>query len=306
MMKKFLVKKTNSYFKENNCKINESENPFAYHKGEVLLEEESFNSGEIEFNSVNYLQDKILKVINDLLVVNYQILKKYFVISGFNIDGKKILEQLRKLTINHYLIRMTFQNSDGTKSNIHIYTIGKRGQGYLKFNKIQPRFLEYIKSRSVCDIKKILVINQTVLNISEKNKGSVHFFIEVYHADNGILDVLGVVNDDINNKTYLIYPVRNIEDNMSKLQGKLKCMEKLIYNEYLNMYYDITVLIVAENKEWMEYYKDKLGKEYHYLKLAITYDSLINSKQDNVEKIHHIKHTSLIRKILNIIYNIEW
>lgn len=156
-------------------------------------------------------------------------------------------------------------------------------------------------------MKKILAANQAMLAIAGNDKDiyietAKMYIVNEKHPRNRLF-TLGFVNA-AGNDSYFIQPVRNEKDNVTDLLDKLYRMEKVIKKvgfSDLKIEKNLTVIVVAENKVWMEYLKNLLEKKhYTHFRLAITYDRLIVSDLPLDKKIDSIRTTSFVQKVLSI------
>ena len=135
--------------------MNDNPSPFGWREGDWLQEEDLSDGGFGHYIALNALQKSIIIAINQLLVVNKQILKKYLTRQGIIVSDHCLAQKLKKLTRNHYLRRYVFHNADGSVGLMRIYTIGRKGKGYLVCNQYKMRLEGYITSRNITQIKKI-------------------------------------------------------------------------------------------------------------------------------------------------------
>lgn len=283
--------------------------PFEWREGEWIEEEDLSNGGFGHYIELNSFQKSIVLAINQLLVVNKQILKKYLERSGIMVNDHCLSKELKKLAQNHYLRRYAFHNADGSVALMRIYMVGRKGKGYLVFNKYKMRLEGYIANRNATQIKKILSANQAALGIAGEDNNMVFQTAKSFWYDkrgngntNKIFRALAYVTDD--KKSYIIQPVRNDMGNISELLDKLSRMEAVLKKlgpNTMHIASDITVVIVAENQSSMEYIKNVLrSKRYSCFRLAVTYDRLIGSEKKLQDKIYYINADPFWKKLFRV------
>ena len=285
----------------------EMESPFAVYQGEELVDENLEEYGR--YIELDEFQTEIIKAVNTMLFSNGQLIKKFLIRLGLDFDAEKLAKELKNLSRNKYLCKKSFVYTDGTKSASKVYTLGRKGKGFLKHNGMSIKLEGYINTRTPSQVKKILVANQTMLEIVGNDEDmffrtSRMFAVDKKDSGSKLFRALGFINNWNAGKSYLIQPVRNEQNNVGELLDKLHRMEKVIKKvgtSGLKIADDLTVVVVAENKIWMEYFENIIKKQhYSYFKISMTYDRLIVSDKPLTEKMHYVKTASLIQKLLNI------
>ena len=282
--------------------------PFAIHEGEIMVDEKAEEYGH--YIELDPFQTEIVKSVNALLFATRQLIKKYLIRQGVKVKDKLLDKQLKRLSYNNYLRKMACVSPDGSKSVSKTYTLDRKGKGFLRHMGVKVRLEGYVNDRirTPGQVKKILAANQAMLAIAGNDKDiyietAKMYIVNEKHPRNRLFRALGFVNA-AGNDSYFIQPVRNEKDNVTDLLDKLYRMEKVIKKvgfSDLKIEKNLTVIVVAENKVWMEYLKNLLEKKhYTHFRLAITYDRLIVSDLPLVKKIDSIRTTSFVQKVLSI------
>lgn len=282
--------------------------PFAIHEGEIMVDEKAEEYGH--YIELDPFQTEIVKSVNALLFATRQLIKKYLIRQGVKVKDKLLDKQLKRLSYNNYLRKMACVSPDGSKSVSKTYTLDRKGKGFLRHMGVKVRLEGYVNDRirTPGQVKKILAANQAMLAIAGSNKDiyietAKMYIVNEKHPRNRLFRAIGFVNA-AGNDSYFIQPVRNEKDNVTDLLDKLYRMEKVIKKvgfSDLKIEKNLTVIVVAENKVWMEYLKDLLEKKhYTHFKLAITYDRLIVSDLPLDKKIDSIRTTFFVQKVLSI------
>ena len=259
--------------------------PFAIHEGEIMVDEKAEEYGH--YIELDPFQTEIVKSVNALLFATRQLIKKYLIRQGAKVKDKLLDKQLKRLSYNNYLRKMACVSPDGSKSVSKTYTLDRKGKGFLRHMGVKVRLEGYVNDRirTPGQVKKILAANQAMLAIAGNDKDiyietAKMYIVNEKHPRNRLFRALGFVNA-AGNDSYFIQPVRNEKDNVTDLLDKLYRMEKVIKKvgfSDLKIEKNLTVIVVAENKVWMEYLKNLLEKKhYTHFRLAITYDRLIVS-----------------------------
>lgn len=257
--------------------------PFAIHEGEIMVDEKAEEYGH--YIELDPFQTEIVKSVNALLFATRQLIKKYLIRQGAKVKDKLLDKQLKRLSYNNYLRKMACVSPDGSKSVSKTYTLDRKGKGFLRHMGVKVRLEGYVNDRirTPGQVKKILAANQAMLAIAGNDKDiyietAKMYIVNEKHPRNRLFRALGFVNA-AGNDSYFIQPVRNEKDNVTDLLDKLYRMEKVIKKvgfSDLKIEKNLTVIVVAENKVWMEYLKNLLEKKhYTHFRLAITYDRLI-------------------------------
>lgn len=273
----------------------EMQSPFAIHENEILVDEESEQFGK--YINLNQFQMEIVKAANVMLFVTRQLLKKYLIRQGVEFNEKSLTKQLKRLSLNNYLSKKTFISTDGGESVTKIYTLGRKGKGFLRNMGIRVKLEGYINDRTPGQVKKILAANQAMLEIAGNDKRIYIETARIFLLNEGqpkitgmLFRALGYMNNKEEGKSYFIQPVRNEKDDVKELLDKLYRMEQVIKKTELSelkIKRSVTVIIVAENKKWMEYIENLLENEqknYRHFQLAMTYDRLIVSENLPLDK----------------------
>ena len=282
--------------------------PFAIHEGEIMVDEKAEEYGQ--YIELDPFQTEIVKSVNALLFATRQLIKKYLIRQGAKVKDKLLDKQLKRLSYNNYLRKMACVSPDGSKSVSKTYTLDRKGKGFLRHMGVKVRLEGYVNDRirTPGQVKKILAANQAMLAIAGNDKDiyietAKMYIVNEKHPRNRLFRALGFVNA-AGNDSYFIQPVRNEKDNVTDLLDKLYRMEKVIKKvgfSDLKIEKNLTVIVVAENKVWMEYLKNLLEKKhYTHFRLAITYDRLIVSDLPLDKKIDSIRTTSFVQKVLSI------
>lgn len=282
--------------------------PFAIHEGEIMVDEKAEEYGH--YIELDPFQTEIVKSVNALLFATSQLIKKYLIRQGVKVKDKLLDKQLKRLSYNNYLRKMACVSPDGSKSVSKTYTLDRKGKGFLRHMGVKVRLEGYVNDRirTPGQVKKILAANQAMLAIAGNDKDiyietAKMYIVNEKHPRNRLFRALGFVNA-AGNDSYFIQPVRNEKDNVTDLLDKLYRMEKVIKKvgfSDLKIEKNLTVIVVAENKVWMEYLKNLLEKKhYTHFRLAITYDRLIVSDLPLDKKIDSIRTTSFVQKVLSI------
>lgn len=282
--------------------------PFAIHEGEIMVDEKAEEYGH--YIELDPFQTEIVKSVNALLFATRQLIKKYLIRQGAKVKDKLLDKQLKRLSYNNYLRKMACVSPDGSKSVSKTYTLDRKGKGFLRHMGVKVRLEGYVNDRirTPGQVKKILAANQAMLAIAGNDKDiyietAKMYIVNEKHPRNRLFRALGFVNA-AGNDSYFIQPVRNEKDNVTDLLDKLYRMEKVIKKvgfSDLKIEKNLTVIVVAENKVWMEYLKNLLEKKhYTHFRLAITYDRLIVSDLSLDKKIDSIRTTSFVQKVLSI------
>lgn len=283
--------------------------PFEWREGEWIEEEDLSNGGFGHYIDLDSLEKSIVLAINQLLVVNKQILKKYLTREGIVVNDRCLAKELKKLTENHYLRRYAFHNANGSVGLMRVYAVGRKGKGFLIFNKHKMRLEGYISNRNATQIKKILCANQAALGIAGNDNSMVFQTAKSFWYDkkktghtNKIFRALSYVTD--NKKTYIIQPIRNDNENITELFDKLSRIDivlKKLGPDAMHIGNDVTVVIVAENQLLMERIRKVLNSK-HYLnfRLAVSYDRLVGSEKEVVDKIFYINPKSFWTKVFHM------
>lgn len=282
--------------------------PFAIHEGEIMVDEKAEEYGH--YIELDPFQTEIVKSVNALLFATRQLIKKYLIRQGAKVKDKLLDKQLKRLSYNNYLRKMACVSPDGSKSVSKTYTLDRKGKGFLRHMGVKVRLEGYVNDRirTPGQVKKILAANQAMLAIAGNDKDiyietAKMYIVNEKHPRNRLFRALGFVNA-AGNDSYFIQPVRNEKDNVTDLLDKLYRMEKVIKKvgfSDLKIEKNPTVIVVAENKVWMEYLKNLLEKKhYTHFRLAITYDRLIVSDLPLDKKIDSIRTTSFVQKVLSI------
>lgn len=282
--------------------------PFAIHEGEIMVDEKAEEYGH--YIELDPFQTEIVKSVNALLFATRQLIKKYLIRQGAKVKDKLLDKQLKRLSYNNYLRKMACVSPDGSKSVSKTYTLDRKGKGFLRHMGVKVRLEGYVNDRirTPGQVKKILAANQAMLAIAGNDKDiyietAKMYIVNEKHPRNRLFRALGFVNA-AGNDSYFIQPVRNEKDNVTDLLDKLYRMEKVIKKvgfSDLKIEKNLTVIVVAENKVWMEYLKNLLEKKhYTHFRLAITYDRLIVSDLPLDKKIDSIRTTSFVQKVLSI------
>ena len=282
--------------------------PFAIHEGEIMVDEKAEEYGH--YIELDPFQTEIVKSVNALLFATRQLIKKYLIRQGAKVKDKLLDKQLKRLSYNNYLRKMACVSPDGSKSVSKTYTLDRKGKGFLRHMGVKVRLEGYVNDRirTPGQVKKILAANQAMLAIAGNDKDiyietAKMYIVNEKHPRNRLFRALGFVNA-AGNDSYFIQPVRNEKDNVTDQLDKLYRMEKVIKKvgfSDLKIEKNLTVIVVAENKVWMEYLKNLLEKKhYTHFRLAITYDRLIVSDLPLDKKIDSIRTTSFVQKVLSI------
>ena len=282
--------------------------PFAIHEGEIMVDEKAEEYGH--YIELDPFQTEIVKSVNALLFATRQLIKKYLIRQGAKVKDKLLDKQLKRLSYNNYLRKMACVSPDGSKSVSKTYPLDRKGKGFLRHMGVKVRLEGYVNDRirTPGQVKKILAANQAMLAIAGNDKDiyietAKMYIVNEKHPRNRLFRALGFVNA-AGNDSYFIQPVRNEKDNVTDLLDKLYRMEKVIKKvgfSDLKIEKNLTVIVVAENKVWMEYLKNLLEKKhYTHFRLAITYDRLIVSDLPLDKKIDSIRTTSFVQKVLSI------
>lgn len=282
--------------------------PFAIHEGEIMVDEKAEEYGH--YIELDPFQTEIVKSVNALLFATRQLIKKYLIRQGAKVKDKLLDKQLKRLSYNNYLRKMACVSPDGSKSVSKTYTLDRKGKGFLRHMGVKVRLEGFVNDRirTPGQVKKILAANQAMLAIAGNDKDiyietAKMYIVNEKHPRNRLFRALGFVNA-AGNDSYFIQPVRNEKDNVTDLLDKLYRMEKVIKKvgfSDLKIEKNLTVIVVAENKVWMEYLKNLLEKKhYTHFRLAITYDRLIVSDLPLDKKIDSIRTTSFVQKVLSI------
>lgn len=282
--------------------------PFAIHEGEIMVDEKAEEYGH--YIELDPFQTEIVKSVNALLFATRQLIKKYLIRQGAKVKDKLLDKQLKRLSYNNYLRKMACVSPDGSKSVSKTYTLDRKGKGFLRHMGVKVRLEGYVNDRirTPGQVKKILAANQAMLAIAGNDKDiyietAKMYIVNEKRPRNRLFRALGFVNA-AGNDSYFIQPVRNEKDNVTDLLDKLYRMEKVIKKvgfSDLKIEKNLTVIVVAENKVWMEYLKNLLEKKhYTHFRLAITYDRLIVSDLPLDKKIDSIRTTSFVQKVLSI------
>jgi len=282
--------------------------PFAIHEGEIMVDEKAEEYGH--YIELDPFQTEIVKSVNALLFATRQLIKKYLIRQGAKVKDKLLDKQLKRLSYNNYLRKMACVSPDGSKSVSKTYTLDRKGKGFLRHMGVKVRLEGYVNDRirTPGQVKKILAANQAMLAIAGNDKDiyietAKMYIVNEKHPRNRLFRALGFVNA-AGNDSYFIQPVRNEKDNVTDLLDKLYRMEKVIKKvgfSDLKIEKNLTVIVVAENKVWMEYLKNLLEKKhYTHFRLAITYDRLIVSDLPLDKKIDSIRTTTFVQKVLSI------
>ena len=282
--------------------------PFAIHEGEIMVDEKAEEYGH--YIELDPFQTEIVKSVNALLFATRQLIKKYLIRQGAKVKDKLLDKQLKRLSYNNYLRKMACVSPDGSKSVSKTYTLDRKGKGFLRHMGVKVRLEGYVNDRirTPGQVKKILAANQAMLAIAGNDKDiyietAKMYIVNEKHPRNRLFRALGFVNA-AGNDSYFIQPVRNEKDNVTDLLDKLYRMEKVIKKvgfSDLKIEKNLTVIVVAENKVWMEYLKNLLEKKhYTHFRLAISYDRLIVSDLPLDKKIDSIRTTSFVQKVLSI------
>lgn len=282
--------------------------PFAIHEGEIMVDEKAEEYGH--YIELDPFQTEIVKSVNALLFATRQLIKKYLIRQGAKVKDKLLDKQLKRLSYNNYLRKMACVSPDGSKSVSKTYTLDRKGKGFLRHMGVKVRLEGYVNDRirTPGQVKKILAANQAMLAIAGNDKDiyietAKMYIVNEKHPRNRLFRALGFVNA-AGNDSYFIQPVRNEKDNVTDLLDKLYRMEKVIKKvgfSDLKIEKNLTVIVVAENKVWMEYLKNLLEKKhYTHFRLAITYDRLIVSDLPLDKKTDSIRTTSFVQKVLSI------
>lgn len=282
--------------------------PFAIHEGEIMVDEKAEEYGH--YIELDPFQTEIVKSVNALLFATRQLIKKYLIRQGAKVKDKLLDKQLKRLSYNNYLRKMACVSPDGSKSVSKTYTLDRKGKGFLRHMGVKVRLEGYVNDRirTPGQVKKILAANQAMLAIAGNDKDiyietAKMYIVNEKHPRNRLFRALDFVNA-AGNDSYFIQPVRNEKDNVTDLLDKLYRMEKVIKKvgfSDLKIEKNLTVIVVAENKVWMEYLKNLLEKKhYTHFRLAITYDRLIVSDLPLDKKIDSIRTTSFVQKVLSI------
>ena len=282
--------------------------PFAIHEGEIMVDEKAEEYGH--YIELDPFQTEIVKSVNALLFATRQLIKKYLIRQGVKVKDKLLDKQLKRLSYNNYLRKMACVSPDGSKSVSKTYTLDRKGKGFLRHMGVKVRLEGYVNDRirTPGQVKKILAANQAMLAIAGNDKDiyietAKMYIVNEKHPRNRLFRALGFVNA-AGNDSYFIQPVRNEKDNVTDLLDKLYRMEKVIKKvgfSDLKIEKNLTVIVVAENKVWMEYLKNLLEKKhYTHFRLAITYDRLIVSDLPLDKKIDSIITTYFVKKVLRI------
>lgn len=277
--------------------------PFAIHEGEIMVDEKAEEYGH--YIELDPFQTEIVKSVNALLFATRQLIKKYLIRQGAKVKDKLLDKQLKRLSYNNYLRKMACVSPDGSKSVSKTYTLDRKGKGFLRHMGVKVRLEGYVNDRirTPGQVKKILAANQAMLAIAGNDKDiyietAKMYIVNEKHPRNRLFRALGFVNA-AGNDSYFIQPVRNEKDNVTDLLDKLYRMEKVIKKvgfSDLKIEKNLTVIVVAENKVWMEYLKNLLEKKhYTHFRLAITYDRLIVSDLPLDKKIDSIRTTSFVQ-----------
>lgn len=282
--------------------------PFAIHEGKIMVDEKAEEYGH--YIELDPFQTEIVKSVNALLFATRQLIKKYLIRQEVKVKDKLLDKQLKRLSYNNYLRKMACVSPDGSKSVSKTYTLDRKGKGFLRHMGVKVRLEGYVNDRirTPGQVKKILAANQAMLAIAGNDKDiyietAKMYIVNEKHPRNRLFRALGFVNA-AGNDSYFIQPVRNEKDNVTDLLDKLYRMEKVIKKvgfSDLKIEKNLTVIVVAENKVWMEYLKNLLEKKhYTHFRLAITYDRLIVSDLPLDKKIDSIRTTSFVQKVLSI------
>lgn len=284
------------------------ESPFAYHEGEVLVDEPAAEFGH--YIELNEFQTVIVKLVNRMLFSTKELIKKYLIRLGMEFSEKELAKELKNLSMNHYLCKKSFMNEDGSKSCLKVYVLGRKGKGFLKHNRTRINLEGYVLNRTASQVKKILVANQAMLELAKMDQdmyfetSKMLLAKQNYNCGNKLFRALGYMNHSKAGKSYIIQPVRNEQDNVDELLDKLHRMELVIKKcgtSGLKLADELTIVIVAENKVWMEYFENIIQKQhYAHLKIAVTYDRLLISDNVLENKLIPVKTASLLQKLLKI------
>lgn len=264
----------------------EGRSPFSACEREEFCKFEREDGWFGRYIELDEFQQTIIKAANELLVVTKTILCQYFDRCGIPYTKKKMARELELLSDNEYLDKWRFRANDESGFTFLVYQTGRKGRGYLGKSGLKVHLKGYLEKclQSPEKIKKILSANQAMLALSgreayiETGKMFVSGGGYQNHTDK-LFRAYGFVYDEVKKSAVFIEPMRNTQGNIGELLEKLKRMDATIKrHKTLNVELpeEITVLLVAEDRVWMDTYMEELAKcKFSTFHISLTYDRLV-------------------------------
>ena len=167
-----------------------------------------------------------------------------------------------------------------------VYQTGRKGRGYLGRSGLKLHLKGYLEKclESPDKIKKILSANQAMLALADRGvyieTGKMFVSGGRYQNHTGkLFRAYGFVYDEIKKSAVFIEPIRNTQGNIREAAEKLKRMDATIKrHKALNaeLPEEITVLLVAEDRMWMDVYMEEFAKyKFNTFHISLTYDRLV-------------------------------
>lgn len=260
----------------------ELNSPYAVYAGEIMEKILPKNSKRVDLREI---QGQIIYAIDKFLVLTSRMITSYLKFKGYNVEQKQIQKELAFMSDNCYLNKYEFRTKDSKKSSFKCYTIGAKGNGFLKsMTGLRGHMLGYLDKCSPTQVKKILAANQALieLNLMNNSEMSVAKMIvdEGFHLfENKYLFRATGISENENSIT-ILEPVRNDPDYKVETLKKLDRIEKTLGRSKCSVDSSkkITLIIVAEDVIKMQTLMNLIDEtKYSHFSVLYTYDTLLYS-----------------------------
>lgn len=271
----------------NEMNMLEGSSPFAVYEGEKLVRVAP--QSYCRFIKLNEIQQNIICAVNQCLVLNGYLLRRYLEKLGVELTPEECKYQLKVLSQNNYLQKMEF-HIDETAQHCRAYCVGRKGKGWLAAMGKRIRMSGYLDCCCALQMKKLLCANQTIIELAEAeqlktiNPAQIIKNSRENQATKLLFRAYGFVKGDKN--TYIVEPIRNEKDCIDNLKEKLKRMDAVLKNKIacsVSIDQIPTVILVAENKYLMEFLMEGLEKcRYKTVHLAFSYDKAVLEQDEKL------------------------
>lgn len=268
--------------------------PFSVYEGEEFCKLEREDGLYSHYIELDEFQGTIVKAANELLVVTKSILCQYFDRYGIPYTKQKMARELKLLYDNEYLDKWQFRTKKGPGSVFMVYQVGRKGRGFLGKNGLRVHLRGYLEKCSMSPekIKKFLSANQALLALANRDvyieTGKMFISKAAYqkHTDK-LFRSYGYIYDEIKKSVIFIEPIRNTQGNIEELLEKLKRMDATIKRHKtcnIELPDEITVLLVAEDRRWMDIYTEEFARcKFNTFHISLTYDRLMIMDSRSIE-----------------------
>lgn len=235
----------------------DKKSPFASYKNERLQIFAGNPSRNVQLNDVDKL---VMLAVNEMLLATSKLLHTYLMQLGLkSVDIEGIRTSLKKLSETGYLTKMEFSSPTG-KSLSKVYTLGAKGQAFIRESGKHPMLSAYIYELDAVGVKRILSAVQFVLSQNYLS-GAKSISIATVVAEKWGRDATESAHIfrpnaivQIENKTVFVESVRRSPGYKDELVKKLERMDECLkYSRYLNVSVNdnAEVIIVCEDFDHM-------------------------------------------------------